>query len=140
MVAVAHPVTTPLTFKVATTTAAVVGSTDTDTLTPQIDQIKLTPNTSSGSWTGVSGNTVSDQSIATWGLTLGMIQDVAATGMLRWLLTNEGKKCAFTFLLTTGVTVAITATISPAEIGGAVTPGPLASTVTLACDGKPVFS
>ncbi len=140
MAVVAHPVTTPLTFKVATLTAAVVGATDTDTLTPQVGEITFTPSTQSGSWTGVSGNVVADQGVATWALTLGMIQDVAATGMLRWLLTNEGKKAVFTALLTTGVTATITATISPAQIGGAVTPGPLTSTVTLACDGKPVFS
>mgnify|MGYP000869351020 CR=1 FL=1 len=140
MAVVAHPVTTPLTFKVATLTAAVVGATDTDTLSPQVSEITFTPTTQSGSWTGVGGNVVSDQGIATWALTLGMIQDVAANGMLRWLLANEGKKCAFTALLITGVAAAITATISPAQIGGGVTPGPLTSTVTLACDGKPVFS
>jgi hypothetical protein len=140
MATVNHPVTTPLTYKTATATAAVVGSSDTDNLSPQVGEITFTPTTQSGNWTGVGGNVVSDQGIATWALTLGMIQDVAASGMLRWLLANEGKKCAFTFLLTTGVTATITATISPAQIGGAVTPGPLTSTVTLACDGKPVFS
>lgn len=140
MAVVAHPITTPLTFKVATLTGAVVGSADTDTLSPQVSELTLTPSTSSGTWTGIGGNVQADQGVATWTLTLGMIQDIAATGMLRWLLTNEGKKCAFTSLLTTGVTVAITATISPAQIGGAVSPGPLTSTVTLACDGKPVFS
>lgn len=140
MAAINHPVTSPLVFKVATLTAAIVGATDTDTLTPQVSEIRLTPSTQSGNWTGISGNVVSDQGIATWQLTLGMIQDVATTGMLRWLLTNEGKKAVFTALLMTGVTVTITAVISPAEIGGAVSPGPLVSTVTLAADGKPVFS
>lgn len=140
MAIIPHPVTTPLAFKVATATAAVVGAADTDTLTPQIGEITLIPSTQSGSWTGVGGNVVQDQGIATWQLKLGMIQDVATSGMLRWLLTNEGKKCVFTFLLTTGVTVAITATLSPAQIGGPVQPGYLTSEVTLACDGKPVFS
>ncbi len=140
MAIVPHPVTTPLSYKVATLTGTVVGSPDTDTLSPQVSEIRLTPSTQSSSWTGVGGNVVQDQSIATWALTLGMIQDVASSGMLRWLLANEGKKCAFTALLTTGVTVAITATLSPAEIGGPVQPGYLVSTVTLAADGKPVFS
>lgn len=140
MAVVAHPVTTPLSYKVATLTGAVVGSADTDTLSPQVGELTLTPTTQSGTWTGIGGNVVSDQSVATWAATLGMIQDVASTGMLRWLLTNEGKKCLFTALLTTGVTVAFTATISPAQIGGAVSPGYLTSTVTLAVDGKPVFS
>ena len=140
MAVIAHPVTTPLSYKVATLTGAVVGSADTDTLSPQVSEIRFTPTTQSGTWTGIGGNVVSDQSIARWAATLGMIQDVAATGMLRWLLTNEGKKCTFTALLTTGVTVTFTATISPAEIGGPVGPGYLTSTVTLAMDGKPVFS
>lgn len=140
MAVVAHPVLTPLTFKVATLTAAVVGAVDTDTLSPQVSEITFTPSVSSGSWVGVGGNVLQDQGIATWQLTLGLIQDVSAGGMLRWLLANEGKKCAFTALLTTGVTAAITAMISPAQIGGGVTPGPLVSTVTLACDGKPVLT
>lgn len=140
MAVVNHPISTPLVLKIATLTAAVTGSADTDTLSPQVSEISFTPNTSSGSWTGIGGNVVQDQGIATWSMTLGLIQDVAATGMLRWLLTNEGKKCTFTALLTTAVTVTIVATISPAQIGGAVTPGPLTSTVTLVCDGKPVFS
>ena len=140
MAVVAHPVTTPLSYKVATLTGAVVGSADTDTLSPQVSELTLTPTTQSGTWTGIGGNVVSDQSVATWAATLGMIQDVASTGMLRWLLTNEGKKCLFTALLTTGVTVEFTATLSPAQIGGAVAPGYLTSTVTLAVDGKPAFS
>lgn len=140
MAVVAHPVTTPLSYKVATLTGAVVGAVDTDTLSPQVSEVTFVPTTQSGSWTGIGGNVVSDQSIATWAVTLGMIQDVAATGMVRWLLANEGKKCVFTALLTTGVTATFTATISPAQIGGAVAPGYLTSTVSLAMDGKPVFS
>lgn len=140
MATVAHPVTTPLSYKVATCSAAVVGSSDTDTLSPQLHEIRFTPTTQSGSWTGIGGNVVSDQSIATWAVTLGMIQDVAATGLLRWLLLNEGKKATFTALLTTGVTVTFTATLSPAEIGGPVGSGYLTSTVTLAMDGKPAFT
>lgn len=140
MAVINHPVTTPLTYKIATLTAAVAGETDTDTLSPQVSEIRYTPTTSSQAWTGVGGNVVSDQAVATWAMTLGMIQDVASTGILRWLLTHEGKKAVFTALLTTGVTVTITAMISPAEIGGPVQPGYLVSTVTLACDGKPVFS
>lgn len=140
MATVAHPVTTPLSFKTAAVTAAITGSTDTDTLTQQIGELRLTPSTQSGTWTGISGNVVADQSKATWAATFGMIQDVAASGMLRWLLTNEGKTCVFTCLLITGVTVTFTATISPAEIGGVPSGTPLASTVTLAVTGTPVFS
>lgn len=140
MAVVAHPVTTPLAYKVATLTGAVVGAVDTDTLSPQVSEVTFQPTTQSGSWTGIGGNVVSDQGIATWNVVLGMIQDVAATGMLRWLLNNEGKKCVFTLLATTGVTITFTATISPATIGGPVGPGYLTSQVTLAMDGKPVFS
>ncbi len=140
MAVVNHPITTPLVFKTATVTAQITGATDSDNLSPQVGELRLTPASQSGTWTGVGGNVVSDQAIATWSATLGMIQDVAAAGMLRWLLANEGKKCTFTCLLTTGVTVTFTATLSPAEIGGAPTPGPLSSTVTLAVDGKPAFS
>ena len=140
MAVVPHPVNKPLSYKVATLTAAIVGATDTDTLTPQVSEITYTPTTQSSTWTGISGNVVSDQSIATWAVTLGMIQDVDNTGLVRWLITNEGKKCVLTALLTTGVTATITVTLSPAQIGGPVGPGYLTATVTLAADGKPVFS
>lgn len=140
MATVNHPVTTPLTYKTATVNAIVAGSADTDNLSPQVGELRFVPSTQSGSWTGVGGNVVSDQAIATWAVVVGMIQDVAASGMLRWLLANEGKKATFTALLTTGVTATFTATLSPAEIGGAPSPGPLSSTVTLAMDGKPAFS
>lgn len=140
MAVVAHPITSPLSYKVATLTAAVTGSSDTDTLTPQVSEVRFTPSTQTGSWIGIGGNTVSDQSIATWTATLGMIQDVATTGLVRWLLTNEGKKCTFTLLAITGVTITFVATLSPAEIGGPVGSSYLTSTVTLAMDGKPVFS
>lgn len=135
-----HPVTTPLTFKTTTVTAQVAGATNTDDLSPQIGELKFTPTTQSGSWTGVGGNTVSDQSVATWAVTIGMIQDIAASGMLRWLLANEGKKCDFVAELVEGEEVNFTATISPAEIGGAPAGGPLTSTVTMAMDGKPDFA
>lgn len=140
MAVINHPITTPLSYKVATLTAAVVGATDTDTLSPQVSEIRYTPSTSRSTWTGIGGNVVADQSIATWDVTLGMIQDVASSGLLRWLLQHEGKKCTLTALLTTGVTATIVVTLSPAEIGGPVGPGYLTATVTLAADGKPVFS
>lgn len=140
MATVNHPVTTPLTFKTTTVNASVVGSSDTDNLTPQVGEVRFTPSTQTGSWVGVSGNVVSDQSMPTWVVTLGMIQDIAATGMLRWLLANKGKKCTFTCLLVTGVTATFTATLSPAEIGGAPSGTPLSSTVTLAMDGDPAFT
>ncbi|MBK8445408.1 MAG: hypothetical protein IPL41_01415 [Micropruina sp.] len=140
MATIDHPVTTPLSFKTVTVNASVAGSDDTDDLSPQIGELTFTPTAASGSWTGVGGNVVSDLGIATWAVTLGMIQDISVTGMLRWLLTNEGKKCTFTAVLVIGVTVTFTATLSPATIGGAVTPGYLTSTVQLAMDGKPAFS
>lgn len=136
---IAHPITTPLAFKTTTVEAVVDGSADTDVLTPQVGELRFTPTTQTGSWTGVSGNTVSEQSAPVWTVTLGMIQDIAATGMLRWLLTNKGKKAVFTAELVSGVTVTFIATISPAEIGGAPSGTPLSSTVTLAMDGDPDF-
>ena len=140
MATINHPITSPLTFGTSTVNAVVAGSSDTDNLSPQVGEVTFAPTTQSGSWTGVGGNVVQSQSIATWNMTLGCIQDLAATGMLRWLLNNEGKKAVFTIVLITGVTVTITATISPAQIGGATGNPILTSTVTLACDGKPVFS
>jgi hypothetical protein len=140
MATIPHPITTPLAFKTTTVNAQVVGATDTDNLTPQVGELRFTPATQTGSWTGVSGNVVSDQSAPVWTVTIGMIQDIAASGMLRWLLSNKGKKATFTALLVTGVTATFTATISPAEIGGAPSGTPLTSTVTLAMDGDPAFT
>lgn len=140
MATINHDITTVLAFKTTTVQATVAGSSDTDILTKQVGELKFTPQTQTGTWTGVSGNVISDQSMPTWNVTIGMIQDIAASGMLRWLLTNKGKKCTFTALLVTGVTVTFTATLSPAEIGGAPSGTPLTSTVTLAMDGDPAFT
>ena len=140
MAEIQHPVTSPLSFKTAAVRAAVEVQSDTDEQTPQVGEITFLPSTQTNAWTGVGGNVVSDQSIATWAFTLGLIQDVAEGGVLRWLLEHEGKKCVFTCVLLTGVTATITATLSPAQIGGPVQAGYLTSTVTLAADGRPVFS
>ena len=59
MAVIPHPVTTPLSYKVATLSAIIAGSADTDTLTPQVGEITFNPTTQSGSWTGISGNVAS---------------------------------------------------------------------------------
>lgn len=140
MATVTHPISKPLIYNVATLSAAIVGATDTDTIGLQVNEVTLTPSAQTGTWTGIGGNVVQTMGIATWAAQLGMIQDVDTTGLVRWLLANEGKKAVFTLLATTGVTVTFTATLTPATIGGPQGSAYLTSTVTLPVDGKPAFS
>lgn len=140
MATVDHSVVKPYTLKTASVKFKIAGATDTDDFSKHIDEIRLKPTTQSGSWIGVTGNVVSDQSIATWKATFGLVQDLDTTGLLRWLLANDGKKADATVVLATGGgTISFTFTIAAAEIGGKVGSTPLSSTAEMAVDGTPAW-
>jgi hypothetical protein len=140
MATVNHPVVKPYVLKTANVKFKLSGATDTDDFTPHISEIRLTPSTPSGSWTGVSGNVISDQGVATWTAQFGAIQDLDTAGLLRWLLANQGKKADVTAILATGAgTITCTVTLAAGEIGGAVGADPLTFTTPMAVDGTPAW-
>lgn len=136
----AIPVTSPYVLKTASCIIT-RGANAPDDFTKHVDEITLTPAASSGTWVGISGNVIQDQGIATWAATLGLIQDLASTGLLRYLLEHEGEKATIEAALASGSdTLSIEVTLTPATIGGAAGDvNPKASKVTLPMDGKPAF-
>jgi len=134
-----HDVVNPFTLKTASVLFKLEGATDSDDFSKPISDITFTPTAQSGSWTGCSGNTISEQGIATWVAGFGLVQDLDDDSLLLWLLEHEGEKAEVTATLKTGATAFVfTVTLTPATIGGAIGPNPLSSTVNLPMDGKPV--
>lgn len=141
MATVSHPIVQSFVLKTASVLFTRAGATDADDFTKHIGEIGLTPTTAAGSWTGISGNVVAEQGIATWSAQFGLIQDLGENSFLRWLLAHEGDKAAVVATLASGADpISFTVTLSPASIGGAVGPNPLTGTVTMVIDGKPLWT
>lgn len=141
MATVPHPVGQAYVLKTATVLIQRDGAADVDDFSDHVGEITLTPTSSSGSWTAVNGKVISDQSVSTWAATLGLVQDLDSSGLLRYLLTHEGEKADVVATLADGADdLNITVTLSPATIGGQPGANPLASSVTLPMDGRPEFT
>lgn len=113
---------------------------DVDDFTEAVSEVTFTPSATVSTWRGIGGNVRRASATAEWTLTLGHAQDLAPTGLTRYLLDHEGETKTVTLTpLTAGPSITADVIISPATIGGSagseLTPG----TVTLAVDGKPVF-
>lgn len=133
-----HPIGSSFVLKTATVVFKREGATDSDDFSLHIGDIILNPTIQSGSWTGCSGNVISEQGVATWAAQFGLLQDLEDNGLLWWLMDHEGEKADVTATLKSGADpVYFTVTLSPAQIGGAIGANPLSSSVTMACDGKP---
>lgn len=141
MATVTHEVGKAFVLKTTSVVFTRDGATDSDDFSKHIGEVAFTPSVQTGTWTGVSGNVISDQGIATWTTTFGLIQDLADNGFLRWLLIHEGEKADAVVTFADGADpCTVTVTLSPAQIGGAVGANPLSSSVTMATDGKPNFA
>lgn len=129
------PLSHPYSLKNATLTIAE------DDYTAAVSRVEFTPSTTSQTWRGIGGNTLKDQTIADWTATLGYAQDLAPTGLARYLHEHEGelKACVFT-PDTDGPTITATLVISPAKIGGQADGNLVTGEATLALRGKPVFA
>lgn len=139
MPTIAHPVTDFYTLKTASVVFKLDGATDSDDFSDHIGEIAFNPASQTGSWTSINGKVVSENGIATWTATMGLVQDLNDQSFLLWLLEHEGEKASVTATLKSG-TGAFTfdVTLTPAQIGGQVGSNPLSSQVTLPMDGKPV--
>lgn len=141
MATISHPIVTPYVFKTGSVTFKLDGATDVDDFTKHISELTLTPSTQSGTWTGISGNVIADQGLATWAAQFGLAQDLDDESLLWFLFDNEGSKAQVVFIPATGAaTLTFDVVLSAANIGGAVGPNPLGATVTMAVSGKPVRS
>lgn len=111
----------------------------TDDFKKHLDQVTLTPSSSTQSWTGLGSNTHTDVATATWTLNLNYVQDwESAASLSRYLHENEGETVAFSFKPKAGGPSFTTdVVITPGAIGGTVNAFATTS-VTLGCS-KPVI-
>ena len=127
------------TLKTATTVfTPLEGGGDGIDFSDHVTSLQLVPATSS-SVPVVSGRKYVGQT--DWSAQVGLVQDLAATGFLRFLIENEGKtyRCVFTFADGSDP-VQIDLVMVPASIGGNASDTAIAqSSVTLPADGKPVW-
>jgi hypothetical protein len=127
--------TTPYSLKNATF------SVESDDYTAAISAVIFTPSTSTSTWRGIGGNVLKDQAIAEWTCQIDFAQDLAETGLLRYLLANEGASKAVTFVpVAEGPTVAATLVLTPGQIGGTADGNTATASVQLAVTGKPAFT
>lgn len=113
----------------------------TDDYRKHVDQVTLAPSTSQMSWTGLGGNTHTDQSTATWAATLNYVQDWdTANSLSRYLFDHEGEEVDVTFRPRAGhgPSFLVTLVIAPGAIGGSVNAFATTS-VTLGCKSKPAL-
>lgn len=142
---VAHPIVSAYTLKTLTMTFQLLDAAgdptgDVEDFTDHIGGVTFKPTSQTGTWTGGSGNVVSEVGTATWVAGFGLIQDLDPESLLMYLLENEGAKAQFSGKLKTGTrTVQGIVTLTPAQIGGEPGANPLSSTVDLPMDGKPQF-
>lgn len=128
------PLTTPYSLTDAT---MAIGA---DDFTEAVSQVDFAPNAPRGTFRGIGGKVRRTQATAEWDVTLGLAQDLAPTGLLRYLLDHEGESKVATFTPKTGGPAVIaTILVSPAGIGGTAGADTAVSTVTLAVDGRPEF-
>lgn len=134
------PVTNPYTLKTATVLFQVEDSSEVSDFSSHIHEVTFNPSTSSTSWTAVNSYVISDAAPATWSLNLGLVQDLEPTGLLRFLLANEGKRAKLLTTFKDGTEPCLTdVTLSPASFGGTAGPNIAQSTVTLPVTGRPDF-
>lgn len=109
-----------------------------DDYTEHVSQAEFTPSTSAGSWSGIGGNSLSFQTPATWGLTVGLAQDSDVNGLSWFLFDNDNAKA--TVRLTPdagGPSVTANVTLTATAIGGTAGNTPATGTATFPVQGKP---
>lgn len=128
-------VTKPYSLKSATLTI------DTDGFSSHVSQVQFDPSTSQSTWRAINSTVIRDQSVAEWSCTIGLVQDLASGGLLRYLIDHEGEKKPCVFIPKDGgPSIAATLVISPSTIGGTADGSTATASVTMAVDGKPVFT
>ena len=128
------PLTNPYSLKNATLTI------DVDDYTAAVTQVEFTPSTATSTVRTIDGVAHKDQSTAEWSCTIGFVQDLSATGLLRYLLANDGQSKDVTFTPElAGPSIDATLVVSPGTIGGTAGADLTTATVTLVST-KPVFT
>jgi hypothetical protein len=128
------PLTNPYVMNSATFEIAL------DDYTAAVSQVQLDPTTQASTWRGIGGDVRRNQSKSEWSCTLGIAQDLAPTGLLRYLLDHDGESAEVTLTPEDGgPAVEVTLILAAGTIGGTAGADLATASVTMAVDGTPVF-
>lgn len=126
--------TTPYTMSTATFTIGV------DDYTAAVSQAQFNPSVSTNTWTGVGGNALTFTGPATWALVLAIAQDLAPTGLLRYLLAHAGEQVTVTLTpLAAEDPITASVILSPGSLGGTADGSAAVATITMGVQGAPSF-
>ena len=133
------PLITPVAMNEATLEIALGhGATTFDDYTEAVGKAEFVPSTSTASWMGIGGNTVTFATPSTWTLGLGGIQDDALGGLTGFLFDHDNARATVRLTPVDGGTVwTANITLSATKIGGTAGNTPADFDVTLAVQGKP---
>jgi hypothetical protein len=102
--------------------------------------VQLDPSTQASTWRGIGGNVRRNQSKSEWAATIGIAQDLAPLGLLRYLLDHDGESAAVTLTPEDGgPSIELTLILAAGTIGGTAGADLAVSSITMAVDGTPVF-
>lgn len=128
----AIPVGNPLWMKTARVTI------DTFDFTDAIEEAAFNPSFQTSAFTAVNSKVIQGASPTSWVLQLGFAQDLAAAGLARYLIANDGKIVKVKIVLQDGTEEwTATVTLKPASLGGKVDGNVKTATVTLPLIGAP---
>ena len=128
------PLTNPYSLKNATLAI------DVDDYTAAVTQVEFTPSTATSTVRTIDGVAHKDQSTAEWNCTIGFIQDLDPSGLLRYLLDHDGESKSVSFVPESGgPTITADLVVSPGAIGGTAGADLAVGSVTLV-SSKPVFT
>lgn len=105
----------------------------------QVSQVQFVPSSTSAEWKGLDGNAYTNNSTATWTVSMTLIQNWNdLTSLSNYLFDNEGNVVTATFIPENPTDAPFTAEVvlTPGAIGGSVDAW-AESTVTLSCVGRP---
>jgi hypothetical protein len=131
----AVPLTAPYTMSTATLTIGV------DDYTAAVSQAQFDPSFSSNTWTGIGGDALTFTSPASWSLVIAIAQDLAPTGLLRYLLDHAGEQVTVTLTpLAAEDPITASVILAPGSIGGTADGSAAVATITMGVQGKPTFT
>ena len=140
MPTVNHAVAKPYILKTLSVQFKRAGAVDPDDFSDHVGTFQTTPAAGVASWTSGNGKTIQRTATATWSVTLGLVQDLDPSGLLRWLLDHEGEQAQVLVTFDTGTDPYVAdVTLSPAGFGGAADGSIAAATVSLPVSGSPTW-
>lgn len=115
-------------------------SIETDDYTAAVTQVEFSPSVATSTVRTIDGVAHKDQSTSEWNCTIGFIQDLDPSGLLRYMLDHDGESKSVSFVPESGgPTITADLVVSPGAIGGTAGADLAVGSVTLV-SSKPVFT